>query len=78
MYERKHGRVEDYTGAFLGMVYLLLVFGLVTIWGMLGYAAALGISALIHVAIRRFGDWRARTEAEWDARVAAAIARARR
>ena len=78
MDDRKLGRVEDYTGAFLGMAYLILVFGLVTVWGIWGYAVALLICAVLHIAIRRFGAYRARVEAEWEARVAAALDRARR
>lgn len=78
MRDREIGRVEDYTAAFLGMAYLLGVTGLTIVWGVWGYGVALLICATTHVAIRRFGLRRAAREAEWDARVEAALARARR
>ena len=71
------GRVEDYTSAFLGAFYLILVMGLVVIWGIWSYAVALAICWALHAGIRRVGLHRARAEAEWEARVAASIARAR-
>ena len=35
--------VPDYTNAFLAMVWLIAVMGLVVVWGLWGYAAALGL-----------------------------------
>lgn len=78
MDDDKYQRVQDYTDAFLWMCYLLLVMTLVMIWGVWGYVAALALCAGIHYAIGRFASYRARTEAEWEARVQAAVARARR
>lgn len=72
------GQVEDYTNAFLGALYLVLVAGLVLIWGVWGYVVALALCVAIHRVIEIVGTRRARAEAEWDARVAACIARARR
>lgn len=74
---RETGRVEDYTNAFLGMFYLLLVVSLTIVWGALGYGVALALCAVIHVAIRRLGLRRAARDREWDARVEAALERAR-
>ncbi len=77
MDDHRMGRVEDYTAAFLGMFYLLLVSGLVLVWGIWGYAVALVICAVLHWAILRLGARRAAAEAEWEARVARSLARAR-
>ena len=77
MRDHKFGQVENYTDAFLATAYLLLVMTLVMIWGLWGYVAALFVCAVLHAAIRHFGLRRAQAEADWDARVAAAIARAR-
>lgn len=71
------GRAEDYTGAFLGMAWLLCVFVLTLAWGLWGYAVALALGAVTHAAIRRLGQRRAAREADWDARVDAAMARGR-
>jgi flagellar biogenesis protein FliO len=70
-------RVEDYTNAFLGMSYLLLVMTLVLIWGAWGYLFALALCGALHYAIRRLGERRAAREAEWNARVEAVLARRR-
>ena len=73
----RFGRVEDYTTAFLGTFYLILVMGLAVIWGVWGYLVALLLCAALHWLIDRFGARRAAAEAEWEARVAAAIRRGR-
>ncbi|MGB3554603.1 MAG: hypothetical protein WBA25_08190 [Jannaschia sp.] len=78
MDDDRFGRVEDYTDAFLCIAWLLLVSTLVTIWGVWGYPAALALGAALHWVIRVLGIRRARAEAEWDARVEAALERARR
>ncbi|GIT91062.1 hypothetical protein JANAI62_15170 [Jannaschia pagri] len=78
MRDDKFGQVEDYTEAFLWMAYLVLVSGLVMIWGLWGYPMALIVCACLHYGIKRLGLHRARVEADWDARVAAALDRARR
>lgn len=70
-------RVEDYTNAFLGMFYLILVMVLVLIWGAWGYPMALVICAALHWGIHRFGAYRAAREAAWDARVEAVLAKRR-
>lgn len=70
-------RVEDYTNAFLGMFYLVLVMTLVIVWGVWGYVMALAICGVLHWAIRQLGARRAAREADWDARVEAALARRR-
>ncbi|WP_299646061.1 hypothetical protein [uncultured Jannaschia sp.] len=77
MDDDRHGRVEDYTNAFLATFYLILVMALVLIWGVWGYLVALGLCAALHWAIRTLGLRRARAEAERDARVAAILARRR-
>jgi hypothetical protein len=77
MEDDRFGRVEDYTTAFLWMFYLLLVSGLVIVWGVWGYVLALAICAGLHVGIARLAIRRAAREREWEARVAAAIARGR-
>ncbi|UWQ17611.1 hypothetical protein [Jannaschia sp. M317] len=77
MGDRQHGEVEDYTNAFLWMFYLILVCALVMIWGIWGYALALSVCAALHWGIKRLHRHRARVEADWDARVAAALDRAR-
>ena len=69
------GRVEDYTNAFLGIFYLILVMTLVIVWGAWGYPVALAICAGLHWAIRRLGERSAAREAAWDARVRAVLAR---
>ncbi len=74
---RERGEVQDYTNAFLGMTYPILVMSLVTVWGVWGYAPALAICATVHLLITRFGLRRAEAEADWDARVEAALSRAR-
>ncbi|MEM7488244.1 MAG: hypothetical protein AAF390_03870 [Pseudomonadota bacterium] len=71
------GQVEDYTSAFLWMFYLVLVVGLVIVWGVWGYVLALAICLGLHVGIARLAVIRARRDAEWEARVAAAVARGR-
>lgn len=71
-------RAENYTTAFLGMFYLTLVFALVVIWGLWGYPVALAICLALHWAIRGWGNRVAAREADWDARVDAIVARARR
>ncbi|MEM8823346.1 MAG: hypothetical protein AAGF30_07035 [Pseudomonadota bacterium] len=71
------GQVENYTTAFLWMFYLVLVVGLVIVWGVWGYVLALAICAGLHVGIAKLAVIRARREAAWEARVAAAIARGR-
>lgn len=71
-------RVEDYTDAFLCVAYLLLVMVLVVIWGAWGYPVSLLTCAGMHWAIRRLSLRRARVDADWDARVAAALDRAYR
>ncbi|MGB3408738.1 MAG: hypothetical protein WBA67_14735 [Jannaschia sp.] len=78
MNERKIGEVENYTDAFLATIYLLLVMSLVMIWGVWGYVAALTACGGLHWLIRHFGLRRERAEADWDARVSAAIERARK
>lgn len=70
-------RVEDYTNAFLGMAYLMLVMMLVFVWGVWGYPVALAICAGLHWVIRRLGLRRAAREAAWDARVEAVLAKRR-
>ncbi|SDY64800.1 hypothetical protein SAMN05444004_102233 [Jannaschia faecimaris] len=70
-------RVQDYTNAFLGMFYLILVMTLVIIWGVWGYPVSLAICAVMHWGIRRWGQFRAAREAAWEARVQAALARRR-
>ncbi|WP_179380157.1 hypothetical protein [Jannaschia marina] len=70
-------RVQDYTNAFLGMVYLLLVFVLVLIWGVWGYPMALALCAALHWAIHRWGLRRRAREAAWDARVEAILQKRR-
>lgn len=75
---RDRGEVEDYTNAFLGMAYLILVMVLVVVWGAWGYPLALAVCAALHHAIRRLGRRRHAAAADWDARVAAALERARR
>ena len=77
MRERGVGRAEDYTQAFLGMAYLLAVTGLTIAWGVWGYGAALLLCGAAHLGLRRLGTRRAAREAEWEARVAAAITRGR-
>ena len=77
MNDRRIGRVEDCTTAFLGMTYLLVVLSLTLVWGAWGYGVALGACLVLHLAIRRLGRVRAAREAEWDARVEAALSRAR-
>lgn len=74
---RGTGHVEDYTTAFLGVLYLLVVMTLTLVWGVWGYGIALAVCAIGHVCIRRLGLRRAARDAEWDARVEAALARAR-
>lgn len=74
---RGTGHVEDYTTAFLGVLYLLVVMTLTLVWGVWGYGVALAACALLHAGIRRLGLYRATREAEWDARVEAALSRAR-
>jgi uncharacterized membrane protein (DUF106 family) len=68
-------RVEDYTNAFLGMAYLMLITVLVFVWGVWGYPVALATCAGLHLAIRRWGLWRAAQLAAWDARVDAVLAK---
>ena len=77
MRDDRPDRVEDYTDAFLWTSYMILVVALVLIWGTLGYLIALATCAGLHWAITRWSLARARAEADWDARVAAAVARAR-
>lgn len=67
--------VEDYTNAFLGVFYLLLVMTLVVIWGAWGYVVSLALCAGLHWTIRHFSLRRAAREAAWDARVEAVLAR---
>lgn len=74
---RRDGEVEDYTNAFLGMAYLILVMSLVIVWGVWGYPVALALCAALHWGVRRLGMRRAAAEADWDARVEAALARRR-
>ena len=45
--------VPDYTNAFLAMSYLIAVMGLVVIWGVWGYAVALGLCWVGHIALVR-------------------------
>ncbi|MEM7641961.1 MAG: hypothetical protein AAF366_05485 [Pseudomonadota bacterium] len=78
MKDHRFGRVEDYTSAFLWMFYLVLVVGLVIVWGVWGYMLALAICVGLHLGIARLAVIRAQREADWEARVAAAIARGRR
>lgn len=73
----RFARAEDYTNAFLGMLYLVLVMGLVVIWGAWGYVAALALCAAVHKGIDWFGARRAAAEADWEERVATAIRRGR-
>jgi hypothetical protein len=77
MDDDRHGQAEDYTTAFLWAFYLLLVVGLVVVWGAWGYVLALAICAGLHWGIGRYAVIRARREAEWDARVEAAVSRGR-
>lgn len=77
MGDRKFGQVEDYTNAFLGVFYMLLVMSLVMIWGLWGYLAALCVCGAMHYGIKHFTNYRDRVEADWDARVKAAVARGR-
>ena len=71
------GQVEDYTGAFLGMAYLVGMTGLMLVWGAWSYVAALATCGACHVAIQRLGQRRRARETNWEARVEAALARAR-
>lgn len=71
-------RVQDYTFAFLGMFYLTLMFTLMVIWGVWGYLVSLALCLALHWVLRRWGNRRAAREADWDARVATIVARARR
>lgn len=50
--------VPDYTNAFLGMVYLILVMGLMVIWGLWGYLVALATSAALNAGLGRLGRGR--------------------
>ncbi|MEM9798463.1 MAG: hypothetical protein AAF919_18375 [Pseudomonadota bacterium] len=70
MRDHHPGQVEDYTNAFLGMFYLILVMALVVIWGMWGYPVALMICACIHWGIHRLGLRLERHEARIEARIA--------
>lgn len=70
------GQVEDYTGAFLIMSYLTGIFGLVLLWHLLGYWLALAACAVLHFAIARLDRHLAEREANWTARVKAALDRA--
>ena len=70
-------RVGDYTNAFLGMLYPILLMGLVVIWGSLGYAVALALCGALHLCLGRWSLHRAAREAEWDARVRQAVRRGR-
>ena len=72
---RGHGEVEDYTNAFLGMAYIVLVPLLVVVWGLWGYLPALAICAALHLGIRRLGRRRAEAAADWERRVAEALER---
>ena len=76
MSERRIGRVEDYTNAFLCVLYPLVVMTLTLLWGVWGYAMALAACGGLHLAIRAGERRRAARDAEWDARVEAALARA--
>jgi hypothetical protein len=67
--------VEDYTEAFLWSAYLVTITLLVVVWGVLGYLVALACCGGLHWAVGRVTERRARAEADWDARVAEAIAR---
>ena len=78
MDDDRGGRVEDYTTAFLCTAYPVLVCTLVVIWGVLGFALALLTCWALDRGLGRWGAARARAEADWDARVAAALDRARR
>ena len=71
------GRVEDYTDAFLALMWLLGITALTLVWGVWGYAAALVLCAAAHAGIRRLARLRAAREAAWDARARAAVARGR-
>jgi hypothetical protein len=71
------GQVEDYTEAFLWSAYLVLIVLLVIVWGAMGYLVALACCAGLHWGVTRWSVARARAEADWNARVEAAIARAR-
>jgi hypothetical protein len=77
METKRNGRVEDYTGAFLTMAGLLILSGLVAAWAMAGFLTALAGAMALQVAFARLAERRAQREAEWEARVAAALARAR-
>ncbi|CTQ48688.1 hypothetical protein [Jannaschia donghaensis] len=70
-------RVQDYTNAFLGTFYLILLTTLILIWGVWGYPMALAIGAILHLGIRRWSLRRAAAEAAWDARVRDVLARRR-
>ncbi|MGC1260171.1 MAG: hypothetical protein WA873_05850 [Jannaschia helgolandensis] len=70
-------RVEDYTNAFLGMAYLMLVMILVFVWGVWGYPVALATCVGLHWAIRGWGLRRAARNAAWDARIDAVLAKRR-
>ncbi len=72
------GEVEDYTNAFVGMAYLILVMVLVVVWGVWGYPLALALCAALQHGIRRLGLRQSVAAADWDRRVAAALERARR
>ncbi|MCK0167535.1 hypothetical protein MWU52_08255 [Jannaschia sp. S6380] len=77
MDEHRVSTVEDYTKAFLGMAYPVLLMALIFIWALWAYAAALSVCVALHWTIRRLALRRARAEAAWDARVARAIAKGR-
>ena len=78
MDDHRIGRAEDYTAAFLWTAYPLLVVALALVWGVAGFTLALCTSWGLDRGLARWGKARARAEAEWEARVAAALARARR
>jgi hypothetical protein len=75
MDDDRHGQAENYTEAFLWTCYLVVVVLLVILWGAYGYIVAVAACGGLHWGVGRFVTYRAAREAEWEARVAAAVAR---
>ena len=50
--------VPNYTNAFLAMCYVILVPALVVVWGVWGYAAALGLCAALHWGVTQLSQRR--------------------
>ncbi|KIT14512.1 hypothetical protein [Jannaschia aquimarina] len=62
MHRHQPDPAPDYTNAFLGISYLILVMALWVIWGIWGYVAALATCWLVHTGIGRLAVIRARDD----------------